>query len=80
MFALNFSIVFLTGVPEDESVPTLHTAASVKNEAVDESSQEDIQQAEEIQVTYTKEVQTPQNELDVKKDIHEVLAYCNQLN
>lgn len=61
----------MTVSPEDESMQTLPTAASVENEAVDESSQEEIQQAE-LELTYTKEVQTAQNEFYVKKDIPEV--------
>ncbi|XP_020236707.1 uncharacterized protein LOC109816216 isoform X4 [Cajanus cajan] len=59
-------------VPENKALQTLTTAASsVINEAVGESSQEEIQSEQELAVTYTKEVQTLQYQFDLKKDIHE---------
>ncbi|RDX85987.1 hypothetical protein CR513_32761, partial [Mucuna pruriens] len=51
------------GVPQDKALQTLQNAPPVQNEAV-KSSQEEIQQREEVQ--------TPQYEFDAKRDISEV--------
>ncbi|RDX85976.1 hypothetical protein CR513_32747, partial [Mucuna pruriens] len=51
------------GVTEDKALQTLHNTATVEIKAVDESSQEEIQQE--------KVVQTPQHECDAKRDISE---------
>ncbi|RDX85969.1 hypothetical protein CR513_32740, partial [Mucuna pruriens] len=58
------------GVPEDKVPQTLHNAPMVKNEAVDESSKDDIQQ---------EEVQTPHYEFHVKRDIHEGIQHLKAL-
>ncbi|KAL2320149.1 hypothetical protein Fmac_029118 [Flemingia macrophylla] len=61
----------IIAVPEDKAQQTFPAAVSVRNETVDESSQEEIHSEAELAATYTKEVQTTQHEFDVKKDIYE---------
>lgn len=59
-------------MPEAESLQSLTIVASVENELVDERSHKEIQPKAELLETYAKEVPTPQDEFNVKKEIHEV--------
>ncbi|KAK7339568.1 hypothetical protein VNO77_20245 [Canavalia gladiata] len=55
-------------VPEDKAQQALPDAASVSNEAVHESSKEDIHIEAELAMIYNKEGQTPENDFKEKKD------------
>nr|KYP45455.1 hypothetical protein KK1_033026 [Cajanus cajan] len=56
-------------VSEDKAQQTLRTAISVRNEAVEESSQEEIHSEAELAAKYTKEMQKPQNEFNEEQEV-----------